>query len=74
MAELAKNKAKDFAPESVRLAFQQTLASLQGAVNTATLTGIKYGQTITINKWELAFVPAKEAGQLPELVHAVYKK
>ncbi|EUJ25872.1 hypothetical protein MFLO_14732, partial [Listeria floridensis FSL S10-1187] len=55
-----------------KLTEQQLLRSFQGAVEKATSTGIKFDTKIIIDNWELIFSPAREAGQLPVIKHAVY--
>ncbi|MGM0214056.1 hypothetical protein IGI42_001597 [Enterococcus sp. AZ109] len=55
-----------------KLTEQQLLRSFQGAVEQATSTGIKFDTKIIIDNWELIFSPAREAGQLPVIKHAVY--
>ena len=55
-----------------KLTEQQLLRSFQGAVEQATSTGIKFETKIIIDNWELMFSPAREAGQLPVIKHAVY--
>lgn len=55
-----------------KLTEQQLLTSFQGAVEQATSTGIKFDTKIIIDNWELIFSPAREAGQLPVIKHAVY--
>ena len=73
MAEFAQMKAISFPPEAVRLASQQQLASLQGAVNTATQNGVAYNQILNVGGWELKFAPPRQPGQLPSLIHALQK-
>jgi filamentous hemagglutinin len=58
-------------PELVNLATQTQLASLQAAVEVAIANGIPYGELLTVGGWELKFAEAREAGQLPVLVHAL---
>ncbi|WP_088816161.1 MULTISPECIES: T7SS effector LXG polymorphic toxin [Listeria] len=55
-----------------KLTEQQLLRSFQGAVEQATSTGINFDTKIMIDNWELIFSPAREAGQLPVVKHAVY--
>lgn len=71
MAEFAQMKAVNYTPEAVRLASQQQLSSLQGAVNTATQNGITYNQVMTVGGWELKFAPPRQPGQLPSIIHAL---
>ena len=71
MAEFAQMKAVDYTPEAVRLASQQQLSSLQGAVNTATQNGITYNQKMTAGGWDLVFAPPRQPGQLPSIIHAL---
>ena len=73
MAEFAQMKAISFPPEAVRLASQQQLASLQGAVNTAIQNGVAYNQILNVGGWELKFAPPRQPGQLPSLIHALQK-
>ncbi|EQC1983075.1 LXG domain-containing protein [Listeria innocua] len=55
-----------------KLTEQQLLRSFQGAVEKATSNVIKFNTKIVIDNWELIFSPAREAGQLPVIKHAVY--
>lgn len=71
LAEYAQMVARSNPPEVVRLSTQQQLASLQGAVNTATQGGIPYNQLLNIGGWELKFAPPRQPGQLPALIHAL---
>ncbi|WP_348638402.1 hypothetical protein [Paraburkholderia sp. D15] len=71
IAEYAQMIAKNNPPEIVRLATQQQLESLEGAVNTVTKDGVPYNQLINFNGWELKFAPPRQAGQLPVLIHAL---
>jgi filamentous hemagglutinin len=71
IAEFSQMKAVTSTPEAVRLASQQQLSSLQGAVNTATQNGIPYNQLINVGGWELKFAPPRQPGQLPALIHAL---
>ena len=48
------------------------IKEFSGAVEQATSTGIKFNAKIIIDNWELIFSPAREAGQLPVIKHAVY--
>ncbi|WP_220454550.1 hypothetical protein, partial [Ralstonia solanacearum] len=71
LAEYAQMVANNNPPEVVRLTTQQQLASLQGAVNTATQQGVPYNQLINVGGWELKFTPPRQSGQLPALIHAL---
>ncbi|WP_233833527.1 hypothetical protein [Paraburkholderia sp. ZP32-5] len=71
IAEYAQMIAKNNPPEVVRLATQQQLASLEGAVNAVTKDGVPYNQLINSNGWELKFAPPRQPGQLPVLIHAL---
>jgi filamentous hemagglutinin len=71
IAEFAQMKAVNYTPEAVRLASQEQLSSLQGAVNTATQNGVPYNQLINVGGWELKFAPPRQPGQLPALIPAV---
>jgi hypothetical protein len=46
---------------------------LQGALKQATQNGIIYDQIMNIGNWELKFSAPREAGQLPALIHSVFK-
>jgi RHS repeat-associated protein len=70
IAEFIKMKAEFYTPETVRLATQQQLRSLQSAISEAIKGGIKYEQELKIGDWILKFGAAKEVGQLPVLYHA----
>ena len=74
IAEFAQMKAINFTPEAVRLASQEQLASLQGAINTATQNGVAYNQMLNVGGWELKFAPPRPPGQLPSLIHALQKR
>jgi hypothetical protein len=52
---------------------QLLLSDLQGTLQKITNSGIKYGQLINEGKWELKFGPPRAEGQLPALIHAVFK-
>ncbi|GJH25799.1 filamentous hemagglutinin N-terminal domain-containing protein [Caballeronia novacaledonica] len=71
IAEYTQMIAKNNPPEVVRLATQQQLASLEGAVNAVTKGGVPYNQLINSNGWELKFAPPRQPGQLPVLIHAL---
>nr|CUV15611.1 protein of unknown function [Ralstonia solanacearum] len=71
LAEYAQMVANNNPPGVVRLTTQQQLASLQGAVNTATQEGVPYNQLINVGGWELKFSPPRQPGQLPALIHAL---
>ncbi|MDK1383650.1 hypothetical protein QN078_25205, partial [Ralstonia nicotianae] len=71
LAEYAQMVANNNPPGVVRLTMQQQLASLQGAVNTATQEGVPYNQLINVGGWELKFAPPRQPGQLPALIHAL---
>ena len=51
---------------------QQLLSSLQGAVSKVTTSGYTYDVPIKVGNWELIFSPARQAGQLPVIKHALY--
>lgn len=51
---------------------QQLLSSLQAAVGKAPKMGYTYNVPIKIGNWELIFSPAREAGLLPVIKHALY--
>jgi|GEM_PF-3679443 len=70
IAEYLKGVAVDHAPASVRMAAQQQLSSLQAAVDAAVANGAPFGQMVKSGGWEIILQPAREAGQLPALVHA----
>lgn len=52
---------------------QAMLTSFRAAVEQAQKQGIKYNKMINVGGWELVFSPAREAGQLPVIKHALYK-
>ncbi|MGB4774160.1 MAG: hypothetical protein WBP45_03225 [Daejeonella sp.] len=70
IAEFIQMKAINYTPEAVRLATQQQLNSLRSAVGEAIKDGIVYDKIIEIGGWELKFSQARQAGQLPALIHA----
>lgn len=51
---------------------QQLLTSFNGAVTQAKTTGFTYNVPIRVGNWELIFSPARQAGQLPVIKHAIY--
>lgn len=51
---------------------QQLLTSLKGAVSEAATKGYTYNVPIRLGNWELIFSPARQAGQLPVVKHALY--
>lgn len=71
IAEYAQMIAKNNSPEVVRLATQQQLASLQGAVSAVTKNGVPFNQLIKADGWELKFAPPRQSGKLPVLIHAL---
>jgi len=71
LAEYAQMVATNNPPNVVRLTTQQQLASLQGAVNTATRGSVPYNQLVNVGGWELKFAPPRQPGQMPALIHAL---
>jgi hypothetical protein len=57
--------------DMVGLESQLQLNSLQAAIGQATSNGVSYGTLIRQGGWELMFSPARQAGQLPVLKHAL---
>ena len=51
---------------------QQLMSDFQGALQKATQNGIKYNEIMTVGNWEFKFAPAREAGQLPALIHSQF--
>ncbi|MEO0684157.1 MAG: RHS repeat-associated core domain-containing protein, partial [Cyanobacteria bacterium J06649_11] len=51
---------------------QAMLSSFNRAVSAAARQGIKYNQVMNVGGWELIFSPARQAGQLPVIKHALY--
>lgn len=51
---------------------QQLLTSLKGAISEAATKGYTYNVPISVGNWELIFSPARQAGQLPVVKHALY--
>jgi RHS repeat-associated protein len=64
------NLGRGVSSDLVKIATQSQLTSLQAAVGSATSNGLSYGTLINEGGWELIFAPAREAGQLPALIHA----
>jgi|GEM_PF-5517447 len=58
-------------PALVNVGTQVQMSSLQAAVRSATANGVPYSGMVKVGGWELVFRPAREAGQLPALVHAL---
>ena len=58
-------------PALVNVGSQVQMSSLQAAVRAATANGVPYDDLVRVGGWELVFRPAREAGQLPALVHAL---
>ncbi|GFZ32149.1 hypothetical protein CSC2_26750 [Clostridium zeae] len=56
-----------------KLYSQFLLTDLQGTLKQATQNGVIYDQIMNVGKWELKFSPPREAGQLPALIHSVFK-
>jgi len=65
------NLGRGVSPELVNIGTQTQLTSLQAAVGEATSNGITYGTMQNVGGWELMFSPARQAGQLPALIHAL---
>jgi len=51
---------------------QQLLSSLKGSVTQAAQNGYTYNVPVRVGTWELIFSPARQAGQLPVIKHALY--
>ena len=51
---------------------QLLLEDFQGALESATTSGIKYGEIIVNGKWEFIFAPPRAKGQLPVIKHSVF--
>jgi hypothetical protein len=64
--------ARGLPPDRVKLNLQAHLSSLQSAVNQANKNGIRYGETVNIDGWELIFSKRPE-DPLPAIKHAVFK-
>jgi len=73
IAEFVQMKAVNYTPEAVRLATQQQLSSLRGAVDDVIKSGIQYDKLVQSGIWELKFSQPRQAGQLPALIHALPK-
>ncbi len=73
IAEYAVGRAVNGAPEAVRLASQVQLGSLKAAVEAATRQGVRFGEIIQVGGWELKFGVPRQVGQLPALIHALYR-
>ena len=76
---VAPNATKHMANYSTRtishgrpMTDQQLLSSFNGAVTQAKTTGFTYNVPIRVGNWELIFSPARQAGQLPVIKHALY--
>lgn len=50
------------------------LESLASAVDAAEASGIRYGEIMEIDEWELIFERTGKNGPLPVIKHAVYNK
>lgn len=74
LAEYAGMTANHYPPEVVRLVSQQQLASLHGAISSASSSGIRYGEIMIIDGWELKFAPPRSPGKLPVVTHALNTK
>jgi hypothetical protein len=64
--------ARGLPPDRVKLNLQAHLSSLQSAVNQANKNGIRYGEMINIDGWEL-IISKRPEDPLPAIKHAVYK-
>jgi RHS repeat-associated protein len=72
MAEYALGMLdKGVSADLVNMGTQAQLTSLQAAVGAATSNGVTYGTIINEGGWQLMFSPAREADQLPALIHAL---
>lgn len=67
------NLARGVPPEAVNISTQAQLSSLQAAASAAARQGIQYGQMMNVAGWELIFAPPRQAGQLPAIIHALYR-
>lgn len=52
---------------------QALLTSFQPAVKYATRNGIKYDEMFYVGGWELKFAAPRVEGQLPAIIHALFK-
>jgi hypothetical protein len=74
IAEFISGMARRGATKAqVELVTQAQLSSLRSAVAAAGRDGLIYGRIINIGGWELMFGAARQAGQLPALIHALYR-
>ena len=60
-------------PARIDIATQAQLSSLQAAVAEAANGGLVLDQLITVGGWQLKFAAPRAPGQLPALIHALYK-
>lgn len=51
---------------------QQLLSSLKSSIVQASKIGYTYNVPVRVGNWELIFSPARQAGQLPVIKHALY--
>ncbi|AYD05279.1 RHS repeat-associated core domain-containing protein [Neorhizobium sp. NCHU2750] len=71
MAEYALgNLGRGVSTDLVNIGTQSELTKLRAAVGSATQGGVPYGGLVNAGGWELLFSPARQAGQLPALIHA----
>jgi RHS repeat-associated protein len=64
------NLGRGMSTDLVNIGTQSQLTSLQTAVGAATSNGVNYGTLLNEGGWQLMFAPARQAGQLPVLIHA----
>jgi filamentous hemagglutinin len=67
------NLARGVTPEVVNLSTQAQITSLQAAVSWAARQGIQYRQMMNVGGWELMFAAPRQPGQLPSIIHALYR-
>jgi hypothetical protein len=72
--EATANLARGVAPDLVKITTQAELKSLEAAVSRAAGEGIEYGKMVNVGGWELIFKAPRQPGQLPALIHALYKR
>jgi RHS repeat-associated protein len=65
------NIGRGVSTELVNIGSQAQLTSLQAAVAAATTNGVAYDTLLNEAGWELIFQPARQAGDLPALIHAL---
>src|SRR5262249_16600556 len=65
-------RQRGLSPEMVNFGTEAELTSFHAAVEEAMSGGVRYGERMTVNGWQLEFRPPRNPGELPTIIHARY--